>query len=94
LKKGTDLDDDRHGTPDGFGKSGKKRGMTNRNKGSGIDLHDRKRGGPLTHRSNNDFADDASAVMHISRGLGGAKGRDENKDRSPYREIQRLNESI
>jgi len=96
LKKSNDLEDGRHNTPtlDGF-KKGKK-GLTNRHKGSGIDLHV-KRGGPLTSRSNNDFADDASAVMHISRRMGGLKDRSGSqnlRDRSPYREIQRLNESI
>jgi len=72
LKKSNDLEDGRHNTPtlDGFKKGHK----TNRHKGSGIDLHV-KRGGPLTSRSNNDFADDASAVMHISRRVGGLKDR-------------------
>jgi len=93
LKKHKD-DDGRHNTPTLA--KGKKGGLTNRGKlkGSGVDLQFKK-GGPLTSRSNNDFADDASAIMHLSRGMGARErsGRD-LKNRSPYREIQRLNDSI
>jgi hypothetical protein len=91
LKKNKDLDDERHNTPTLDGVYKKKRGMTNRHKGSGIDLTV-KRGGPLTSRSNHDFADDASAVMHISRRKGGLEeraGSQNLRDRSPYREIGR-----